>query len=91
MGSKSRFAALYGVPGSTLIPLFCGVYMVTKEEKAKLLPRHFCPECITDPEIKCARDKDVKCLHCGIELCAYHMGKHLPDKHCVSTEWRGFQ
>jgi len=51
----------------------------------------FCEACLKDPEIKCKRDKDVKCLHCGAELCGYHMAKHLTEKHNVSLTWRGFQ
>lgn len=57
--------------------------------KEELFPELFCEECLNDPEIKCKRDKDVKCLHCGAELCGYHMSKHLEDKHMVSLTWMG--
>ena len=57
--------------------------------KELLFPELFCEDCLTDPEIKCKRDKDVKCLHCGAELCGYHMSKHLEEKHFVSLTWKG--
>lgn len=57
--------------------------------KEKLFPDLFCAECLKDPEIKCKRDKDVKCLHCGTELCGYHMAIHLERDHQVSTTWKG--
>ena len=56
-----------------------------------MFPEIFCEECLTDTEIDCKRDKDVKCLHCGMELCGYHMGKHLEEKHFVSLEWMGIK
>lgn len=58
-----------------------------KEER---FPELICEECLNDPEIKCKRDKDVKCLHCDMELCGYHMSKHLKEKHFVSLTWKGF-
>lgn len=57
----------------------------------ELYPHLFCEDCLKDSEIKCKRDKDVKCLHCGAELCGYHMGKHLTEKHLVSLTWQGFK
>jgi len=67
--------------------------MSTTEEKAKKakLSSNLCPDCIADPEIKCPRNKDGKCLECGAELCAYHLMKHFRKDHCISIEWRGIQ
>lgn len=59
-------------------------------KKEEMFPELFCEECLTDDDISCKRDKDVKCLHCGMELCGYHMGKHLKEKHFVDLEWMGF-
>ncbi|KKL57555.1 hypothetical protein LCGC14_2234240 [marine sediment metagenome] len=59
------------------------------KSKVELFPDLFCPMCIDDPEVACERDKDIKCLHCGIELCAHHMAEHLQKVHCISIEWRG--
>jgi len=57
--------------------------------KEEMFPELFCEECLKDNEIKCKRDKDVKCLICGAELCGYHMAKHLKEKHEVSITWKG--
>lgn len=51
-----------------------------KETKAKYFSDFFCEDCLTDPDIECPRDKNVKCLICNKELCAYHMMKHEHDK-----------
>lgn len=59
-------------------------------KKEEMFPEMFCVECIDDPEIKCKRDKDVRCLHCGAELCGLHMASHLKEKHFVSLTWKGF-
>lgn len=42
--------------------------------------------CMHDNKIKCERDKDVKCLHCGAELCGYHMSRHLQKITCVNID-----
>ena len=60
-----------------------------KVTKYKLIGDILCEECRTDPGIKCPRDRDVKCLKCGKELCAYHMTKHLKDEHSISIDWKG--
>ncbi len=63
--------------------------VLEKKKPHEMFPQLFCEECLTDDEVSCKRDKDVKCLHCGVELCGYHMGKHLKEKHFVSLEWTG--
>lgn len=50
---------------------------------------NICPDCLKDEKIKCPRNTDAKCLECGVELCGYHIGKHLYGKHLISLEWRG--
>ncbi len=60
-------------------------------EKHERYPEIFCVECITDDSISCKRDKDVKCLHCGMELCGYHIGPHLERVHFVDLEWKGME
>lgn len=44
----------------------------------------YCKDCLDDNNIFCPRDPDAKCLICGEELCAAHIGPHLKEKHCVS-------
>ena len=61
-----------------------------KEAKYKLLRNILCEDCKKDAEIKCPRDRDVKCLKCGKELCGYHMAKHLKREHQISIDWKGF-
>jgi len=58
-------------------------------DKAKMFPELFCEDCLKDEAIECKRDKDVKCLLCGAELCGYHMLSHLEKKHLISTTWTG--
>lgn len=58
-------------------------------KKEEMFPELFCEECLKDDTIKCKRNKDVKCLMCGAELCGFHMVKHLKKKHFVSLLWRG--
>ncbi len=58
-------------------------------KKHEMFPNLFCEMCLTDDEVVCKRDKDVKCIHCGMELCGYHMGKHLKECHFVDLEWMG--
>ena len=60
-------------------------------DKVRMFPELFCPMCIEDPEVECERDKDVKCLHCGIELCGAHMIEHLEKAHLISTTWKGIK
>ena len=59
-----------------------------KATKYKLARNVLCEDCETDNEIQCPRDRDLKCLKCGKELCAYHMGKHLKE-HSISVDWKG--
>ena len=58
-------------------------------EAQLLLKELFCEDCIKDDSINCKRDKDVKCLMCGAELCGHHILPHLKKEHLVSIEWRG--
>lgn len=58
--------------------------------KDNLLAALLCPECRADEEVVCPRDKDMKCMHCGAELCALHGIRHLQQVHIISLKWRGF-
>lgn len=65
--------------------------VMEKLEKARRFPELFCEDCLTDPDVKCPRNKDVRCIHCGKELCGYHIVKHLEEEHVVSITWQGLE
>jgi ribosomal protein S27E len=56
------------------------------KDRFKILGLH-CPDCLEDREIFCPRNPDAKCLICGKELCAGHIGPHLQKEHCVSLDF----
>jgi len=58
-------------------------------KKHEMFPEMFCEMCLTDDTVGCKRDKDVKCMHCGMELCGYHMAIHLREEHFVDLQWKG--
>jgi len=58
-------------------------------KKEERFPWVFCEMCLTDNEVTCKRDKDVRCLECGMELCGYHMAIHLKKAHFISLTWTG--
>jgi len=45
---------------------------------------YLCVDCQLDPNVTCPRDRDAKCLICGLELCGAHIGPHLTRAHCVA-------